>query len=91
VKTFRFGATVLNPTSLSPDVREGFASRLEAAGASDLRVDEDGEGRAIVSFLLDATTEREALIAGSELTLSALAGFHSVRWVSSGVTYWQDG
>jgi hypothetical protein len=55
MKTFRFDATILNPTSLSPDVRESFESRLEAAGASDLRVDEDEDGRAVVSFLLDAS------------------------------------
>jgi hypothetical protein len=90
MRTYRFDATVLNPASLSPDVREAFESRLEAAGATDLRVNEDDEGRAIVSFLLDAESERDALRAGSELTLSTLAGIHSVRWVASGVSYWVE-
>jgi hypothetical protein len=90
MKPFRFDATVLNPTSLSPDVRKSFETRLDTAGASDLRVNEDEEGRATVSFVLQAETERDALSKGSELTLSALSGFHDVRWVSSGITHWLD-
>jgi hypothetical protein len=30
------------------------------------------------------------MIAGSDITLSSLAQFKNVRWISSGVTYWED-
>ena len=63
---------------------------MQDRGAEDLRVREDHEGYVTVSFPIDAESEREAMVAGSEITLSALAGFQNVRWVSSGVTYWAD-
>jgi hypothetical protein len=70
-------------------VREKFRSRIEARGASDLRINEDEEGRATVMFRLDAETEREATENGSEITLSALEG-QGTRWVAGGVTHWLD-
>jgi phosphoribosylanthranilate isomerase len=83
----RFDATILEPEELPAEVQASFASAIEARGASDLRVNAD-EGQVAVSFLLDAESEREALVRGSEITLAALAPFTAVRWVSSGVTYW---
>ena len=90
MKTFLFGATVLDPRGLTPDVRQSFRTALKAAGASDLRVDEDKEGRATVQFRLEAPSEREALKRGSDITLAALESHTAVRWVASGVTHWQD-
>jgi hypothetical protein len=44
----------------------------------------------VLSFPLEAESEHEAMIAGSEITPSSLAQFKNVRWISSGVTYWED-
>jgi hypothetical protein len=71
---FVFEGTLREPGALRPDSRDRFRSALEAAGASDPRVNEDEEGRVTVSFRLDATTEREAMEGGSELALSSLEG-----------------
>jgi hypothetical protein len=86
---FVFEGTLLEPSALTPDARDTLRAALKAAGASDPHVNEDEESRATVSFRLDATTEREAMERGSELALSSLKG-HSVRWLTSGVSYWQD-
>jgi hypothetical protein len=86
---FVFEGTLLEPSALTPDARDTFRSALKAAGASDPHVNEDDEGRAIVSFRLDATTEREALDRGNQLALASLEGHHA-RWLTSGVSYWQD-
>jgi hypothetical protein len=86
---FLFEGTLLESSALTPNSRDRFRSALDAAGASDPRVNEDEEGRVTVSFRLDATTEREAMERGSELALSSLEG-HSARWLTSGVSFWQD-
>ena len=91
MKTFRFAASVLEPSALTPDVRASFESAVRARGGSDLRVHADNEDHATVSFLLDAATERDALLTGSEMTLSALENFQHIRWTSMGITYWQEG
>lgn len=64
-----------------------FESAVQARGASDLRVHSD-EGQIAVSLLVDADSELEALVSGSDITLAALASFAAVSWVSSGVTHW---
>lgn len=87
MKTFQYGATVLEPPALAPDVVESFRAAIEAAGAVDLRVDRDEEF-ATVMFRFDAANEREAMKLGSEITLSALAGHTAIRWVSGGVMSW---
>jgi hypothetical protein len=87
---FLFEGTLLEPSVLTPDSRVRFQSALnKAAGASDPRVNEDEEGRPTVSFRLDAATEREALERGKDLALSSLEG-HNARWLTSGVSFWQD-
>ena len=90
MKTFVFGATVLEPDGLTPEARDSFRSAIQAAGAADLRVNEDDEGRITVSFRIEEPNERVAMKKGSEITLSALKE-HPLRWVASGVTYWQAG
>jgi hypothetical protein len=89
VKGFRYEATVLDPPGLPEEVFENFRGILEAHGESDIRVRNE-QGRIVVSFALDAESEREAMQAGSNITLSALSGFAEVRWVAGGVTFWVD-
>jgi hypothetical protein len=91
VKTFRFDATVLEPEGLPSEVRDAFRSAIEDAGAFDLRVRDNEQGRTTVSFRIDAENERDAMKQGSEITLSALSSHSAIRWVSSGVTYWHEG
>jgi hypothetical protein len=81
---------VLEPTGLPPELRESFRSAIEAAGAEDLRINEDDEGRWTVSFRFEAADVRDALIKGSDMTLSALKRYSAVRWVASGVTHWPE-
>ena len=91
MKSFRFDATVLDPPGLPDEARASFESAIQSAGAFDMRISGDAEGRTRVSFVISADGERDAMKLGSDITLSALSDHSAIRWVASGVTHWREG